>query len=123
MAEYEGFPQSKVFMIPNGVDTLRFKPNDAFRGRLRDELNLPADAKLIGIVAALREEKNHSQLVLAARDILREHRHHANRGASSSRVCLAGPSVFRWMRAGGDHRDSLAARLQMPWSRAQGLRK
>ena len=73
MVEYEGFPKSKVFMIPNGVDTLRFKPNESLRDWLRSELNLPAEVKLIGIVAALREEKNHLQLVLAARDILREH--------------------------------------------------
>ncbi len=73
MIENEGFPKSKVFMIPNGVDTLRFKPNTAQRNWLRSELNLPGDAGLIGIVAALREEKNHAQLVLAARDVLREH--------------------------------------------------
>lgn len=73
MVEFEGFPKSKVFMIPNGVDTLRFRPNASSRSWLRKELNLPEDAKLVGIVAALREEKNHSQLVLAARDILREH--------------------------------------------------
>ena len=73
MVEHECFPKSKVFTIPNGVDTLRFKPDDSLRGWLRNELNLPDDAKLVGIVAALREEKNHSQLVLAARDILREH--------------------------------------------------
>lgn len=74
MVENEGFPKSKVFMIPNGVDTVRFQPDAGQRSRLRSELNLPEDTKLIGIVAALREEKNHSQLVLAARDVLREHR-------------------------------------------------
>jgi len=69
----EGFPQAKVFMIPNGVDTHRFQPNPTQRTKLRRELNLDADAKLVGIVAALREEKNHHQLVMAARDVLRDH--------------------------------------------------
>ncbi len=73
MVDNEGFPKSKVFTIPNGVDTLRFKPNEASRNWLQRELNLPQDVKLIGIVAALREEKNHLQLVLAARDVLRGH--------------------------------------------------
>ena len=73
MVESEGFPKSKVFMIPNGVDTQRFQPNVAQRRWLRSELNLPEQAKLVGIVAALREEKNHAQLVLAARDVLRAH--------------------------------------------------
>ena len=73
MVEFEGFPKSKVFVIPNGVDTRRFQPNGAQRSWLRSELNLPEKAKLVGIVAALREEKNHTQLVLAARDVLRAH--------------------------------------------------
>lgn len=73
LVEHEGFPKSKVFMIPNGVDALRFQPDSAQRNWLRGELNVPKDSRLIGTVAALREEKNHSQLVLAARDILREH--------------------------------------------------
>ena len=73
MVELEGFPKSKVFMIPNGVDTQRFQPNATQRRWLRSELNLPEDTKLVGIVAALREEKNHAQLVLAARDVLRAH--------------------------------------------------
>ncbi len=75
MVDCEGFPKSKVFMIPNGVDTLRFQPNPSLRNVLRSELNLPHDANLVGIVAALREEKNHPQLVLAAREVLREHPH------------------------------------------------
>ncbi len=41
------------------------------RSRFRESLNIPADAPLVGIVAALREEKNHSQFVLASREILR----------------------------------------------------
>ena len=48
MVENEGFPKSKVFMIPNGVDTDRFKPNKASRNWLRSELNLTSDVKLIG---------------------------------------------------------------------------
>ena len=73
MVEREGFPRSKVFMIPNGVDTNRFQPQPEQRSWLRRELGLSADSKLVGIVAALREEKNHVQLVAASHEILREH--------------------------------------------------
>ena len=73
MIEHEGFPKSKVFMIPNGVDTNRFQPKPEQRSWLRRELGIAENAKLVGIVAALREEKNHVQLVTASHEILREH--------------------------------------------------
>lgn len=73
MIDVEGFPKSKVFMIPNGVDTNRFRPRPEQRSWLRRELGVSEEAKLVGIVAALREEKNHLQLITASREILREH--------------------------------------------------
>lgn len=71
LINWEGFPRDRVFMIPNGVDTDRFRPNHAARATFRESLQVPENAPLVGIVAALREEKNHSQFVAAARDILR----------------------------------------------------
>ncbi len=71
LINWEGFPRQRVFMIPNGVDTERFVPSLDRRSWLRDQLDIPNDAPLVGIVAALREEKNHSQFILAAREVLR----------------------------------------------------
>ncbi|MCA9131800.1 MAG: glycosyltransferase [Planctomycetales bacterium] len=73
LARVEGFPPSRVFTIPNGVDTDRFRPNHPQRGRIRAALDLPSDCPLVGIVAALRPEKNHAQFVEAAREVLRHH--------------------------------------------------
>ncbi len=67
----EGFPAERVFTVPNGVDTNRFRPNHAQRSWLRAELGLEEDAPIVGIVAALRPEKNHAQFLQAARDVLR----------------------------------------------------
>jgi glycosyltransferase involved in cell wall biosynthesis len=73
LINWEGFPRDRVFMIPNGVDTDRFCPNPAARSAFRQSLQVPDDAPLVGIVAALREEKNHHQFLSAARDVLRLH--------------------------------------------------
>jgi glycosyltransferase involved in cell wall biosynthesis len=70
MLEREGFPAAKVFVIPNGVDTLRFSPvPDA--ASVREEIGVgPADP-VVSIVAALRPEKNHELfLEMAARVLL-----------------------------------------------------
>lgn len=73
LVRYERFPANRVFMIPNGVDTDRFRPNHSQRTWLREELGVPQDVPVVGIVAALREEKNHLQFVAAAKETLREH--------------------------------------------------
>jgi glycosyltransferase involved in cell wall biosynthesis len=70
LAAQEGFPPSRVFMIPNGVDTNRFRPNHVVRNSLREELGIADEAPVISIIAALRPEKNHVQFVEAARSIL-----------------------------------------------------
>jgi glycosyltransferase involved in cell wall biosynthesis len=70
LVENERFPPHKVRVIPNGVDTDRFRPRPEQRDALRAELRLPADAPLCGIVAALRPEKNH-ELFLQVADRVR----------------------------------------------------
>lgn len=59
LVDVEGFPTSKVFLVPNGIDTNRFNANSVSRQRIREELGISADATVMGLVAALRPEKNH----------------------------------------------------------------
>jgi glycosyltransferase involved in cell wall biosynthesis len=70
LVESEGFPEEKVYVIPTGVDTERFRalPDNP---RLRRDLNIADDAPVVGIVAALRPEKNHALFLQAAADVLR----------------------------------------------------
>ncbi len=71
LVENESFPACKVSVIPNGVDTERFRPNPAARALIRTSLGIPAHAPVFGIVAALRPEKNHALFVAAAERIVR----------------------------------------------------
>lgn len=66
LCDFERFPPEKIRTIRNGVDCSRFKPDPAARTSVRDELGIPHDAPLVGIVAALRSEKNHAMMVQAA---------------------------------------------------------
>ena len=63
MREHERFPVDRVHVIRNGVDTNRFVASQQARQNLRDVLGLAADTPLVGIVAALRPEKNHSMFL------------------------------------------------------------
>ena len=70
-AEYlvnnEKFPEAKVFMIPNGIDTNRFVADEVARNIWRSKLGISAEAPVAGIVAALRPEKNHDMFLESAR--------------------------------------------------------
>jgi glycosyltransferase involved in cell wall biosynthesis len=67
LAQREGVTAARIAVIHNGVDPARFGPRlvGPTRAVRRNELGLPPDAPLLGIVAALRPEKNH-QLLLAS---------------------------------------------------------
>ncbi len=70
MVDYEKFPKEKVTVVRNGIDTDRFAPDPNHRDSVRNELGLYPNTPLVGIVAALRPEKNHSLFVeVAARTI------------------------------------------------------
>lgn len=67
LVQNEGFPAEKVHTIYNGVDCDRFAPRDATP--IRRELKIAPDAPVVGILAALRPEKNHELFLACARRI------------------------------------------------------
>lgn len=68
----ENFPKSKVFLIPNGVDTDRFVFDSEQRIHWREKHGIPLDSPVCGIVAALREEKNHELFLQLCESVTRE---------------------------------------------------
>jgi glycosyltransferase involved in cell wall biosynthesis len=65
LAAHEGCTPRKICVVPNGVDIERFHqrcPNPA----LRQEFGLDANTQAVGIVAALRPEKNHEMFLYVA---------------------------------------------------------
>ncbi len=69
LVQGEGFPREKVVVIPNGVDTGRFRPGIDCR-QLREELGIGPTDPVVGIVAALRPEKNHAMFLNVAARLL-----------------------------------------------------
>lgn len=67
LAAHEKFPREKVHTIYNGIDTEVFAPDDG--DEKRRELGLPVDAPVVGILAALRPEKNHELFLEGAQRI------------------------------------------------------
>jgi glycosyltransferase involved in cell wall biosynthesis len=67
--QHERFPESKVFLIPNGIDTERFQFDAHKRSAWRLRLGIPETAPVVSIVAALRPEKNHGRFLEIAKKV------------------------------------------------------
>jgi glycosyltransferase involved in cell wall biosynthesis len=63
----ERFRSDRMIVIPNGIDTARFRPDPAKRGRTRSELGLRDGEPAVGIVARLDPMKDHPTFLEAAR--------------------------------------------------------
>lgn len=65
------FPREKIVRIYNGIETPRFAA--PANGRLREELSCGKDAKLVGMVANLRQSKGYEYFIQAARQVVDAH--------------------------------------------------
>jgi len=65
LVDVEGFPADRVHVIPNGIDVQRFTACGE-SGMTRKTLGIATEAPLVGIVAALRPEKDHGMFLRTA---------------------------------------------------------
>lgn len=68
-----GYDAKKTKVIPNGFDLTRFQPDPQARIALRQELQIPLNAPLIGLTARFHPKKDHRTFVEAARLLHRVH--------------------------------------------------
>lgn len=61
-----GFPRQKMIVIPNGIDTEKFKPDSSARERTRREWGIGEDEMLIGLAARIDPMKGHPIFIRAA---------------------------------------------------------
>jgi glycosyltransferase involved in cell wall biosynthesis len=65
--ERVGYRPRRWSVLPNGFDTEMFAPNPLARHAVRQELGLPADTPLIGMMARYHPQKDHATFLEAAR--------------------------------------------------------
>jgi glycosyltransferase involved in cell wall biosynthesis len=64
--------RAKTTVIPNGVDTARFRPDAEARRTRRAQLNIPQDGIVFGTVSTMRPVKNIAGLLRAFAEVLRD---------------------------------------------------
>ncbi|PZN33390.1 MAG: hypothetical protein DIU71_05235 [Proteobacteria bacterium] len=68
-----GFPEEGYSVIPPGVDATRFKPDASAGSKLREQLQVPADAFVIGMMAPFQPEFDHATLIEAVSELAKTH--------------------------------------------------
>lgn len=61
-----GYPAEKMVVIPNGINTERFRPDLMARSRIRSDWGVTEQEKLIGLVGRLDPQKDHPTFLKAA---------------------------------------------------------
>lgn len=64
-----GFRASRSIVIPNGIDSQRFRPSEELRRRTRHKLKIPEEAVVIGRVGRLSPVKDYPTFLRAARSL------------------------------------------------------
>lgn len=97
MIELRAVPKERIAVVPNGIDTQRFRPNPAWRTDTRAALGIAPGQPLVLHVGRLVEEKKQALLLDAFAHV----------------VQLSGPDADVQLRIAGDGplRSNLAARI------------
>lgn len=61
-----GFPDSKMIVIPNGIDTEKYQPKPELRAKVRAEWDIATEAVLIGRIGRLDPMKDYPTFLKAA---------------------------------------------------------
>lgn len=65
----QGYPKEKIQVVPNGIDTERFMPDDAARQRVRAELQVRPEETLFGMIGRLSPMKDYATFLKAAAQV------------------------------------------------------
>lgn len=64
-----GIPSERIVVIPNGIDTNKFRPDAEKRQETRARLGIPTDAPLLLAVGRLEQEKGFQVAIQALRQV------------------------------------------------------
>jgi glycosyltransferase involved in cell wall biosynthesis len=95
-----GYASRKIVVIPNGFDLSTFRPNPDARQAVRQELGVPADARLIGHFARFHPQKDHQNLCRAGA-LIGAQRGDVHFLMAGDGVTSENPTLSTWVAATG----------------------
>lgn len=95
-----GYCRDKLRVIPNGIDTAEFVPDVQARGLIRQELRLPEETPLVGLIARFDPQKDHETFFKAA-GILHQSRRDVHFVLCGTGVTAENAALSRWASQAG----------------------
>lgn len=95
-----GYDPARFVVIPNGFDLTRFKPDESARRSVRDELGIPENAPIVGLIARFDPQKNHA-IFFAAAGLLHRRRPDVHFLLAGRGVDSANREIARWVQEAG----------------------
>ena len=107
-----GYPRARITVIPNGIDTQRFRFDAGARARTRAGWGVPDDAVLVGLVGRLDPMKDHPTFLRAAASL-------AARDPRWRFVCVGAGAESEYGRTLAPLADSLGLHGRLTWAGAR----
>jgi glycosyltransferase involved in cell wall biosynthesis len=92
-----GYDESRFSIIPNGFDLSCFRPDPTAYDKVREELGIPNDAPVIGLVGRFDPQKNHRGFFEAA-GIMHDSRPDVHFVLAGKDIEPNNPAVATWVR-------------------------
>lgn len=107
-----GFPEKKMVVVPNGIDTEKFGPDSQSRLRVRAEWGIGEKEMLVGLIGRLDPIKDHRTFLSAAALLAKDH-------SNVRFVCVGGGADdYRREMTGLSENLGLSSKLLWSGSRA-----
>jgi glycosyltransferase involved in cell wall biosynthesis len=85
----QGFPKRRMLVIPNGIDTERFRPDAEVGRQMREQWDLGDHIKVVGLLGRLHPIKDHPTFIRAAAHLIEKR-------ADVRFICVGdGPASYR----------------------------
>jgi len=111
-AALHGFPAKRMTVIPNGIDTARFRPEPELRKAIRAAWGVAEDEPLVGLVGRMDPVKDHQGFLRAAATVAKVH-------PKARFICIGGgPADIATRLAAEADRLGLGQRLRWEAPRA-----
>ena len=107
-----GYPQARITVVPNGIDTRRFRFDADGRARKRGGWSVPNDAVLVGLVGRLDPMKDHPTFLKAAAIL-------AARDSRWRFACVGGGGESGYVRTLASLADELGLHDRLIWAGPQ----
>lgn len=99
-----GIPENIIHVVHNGIDTEKFRPSPSEAVAVRQSLNVPGNALVVGLVASFKSQKRHEDFIKVAEQILKD--------LPEAYFFIVGDKLVEGTHGSDSYRDTIRTRIE-----------